>query len=104
MKIAKAYVVIDGGLYKVDVIEFEGRFWLVPEWLDMPAQGVSMPRRIVSLETIPHQRIEGGNPEFVVNDPVPKAVFEGRSQSEGGQLFVVRELPEIRVPILKRTN
>jgi hypothetical protein len=104
MKIQKATVVIDSSIYKADVIEFEGRYWLVPEWLDMPAQGVSMPRRIISLEAIPHQHTPGVDPEFVVNVPVPRAVFEGRAQSQGERQFVVRELPEIRVPLLKKMN
>jgi hypothetical protein len=102
--IRKAMVVLDSGLYKSDVIEHDGLFWLVPEWLDLPAQGVTMPRRIVSLATMAHQRHEGADPEFVVNNPIPKAVFEGRAPSLLADRYGVQELPEIRIPLPKRAN
>ncbi len=63
-----------------------------------------MPRRIISLATVAHQRTEGGDPEFVVNDPIPKSVFEGRAPSQLADKYGVQELPEIRIPLQKRTN
>ena len=98
MKILEATVIVDGKIMSMDVIEHQGAFWLVPEWLDNIAEGVSMPRRIVSLATIPHEKMSG-NPDFVVSYPVPKSVFDGTAPSEIASVYVVKELPEIRVPI-----
>jgi hypothetical protein len=97
-------VVVDRSICKVDVIEHDGGFWLVPEWLDMPAQGVTMPRRIIPLARVSHQRNDGIDPEFVVNDPIPKSVFDGLAQSQIADKYGVQELPEIRIPLPKRMN
>jgi hypothetical protein len=54
MKILKAVVILGGDtheIHKADVIEHAGQFWIVPEWLDNIALGVTMPRRIISLAT-----------------------------------------------------
>ena len=98
MKILKTMVTIDGMIESMDTIEHEGSFWLVPEWLDLPARGISMPRRIVSLATLRHERTNG-NPDFVVNDPVPRFVFDGEVPSQIKHMYIVRDLPEIRVPM-----
>jgi hypothetical protein len=81
----------------MDVIEFEGKFWLVPEWLDNASLGVSMPVRIISLEKIRHSR-SAGHPEFVVDDPIPKSVSDGPIQPAEAHGFVVKERPAIQFP------
>jgi hypothetical protein len=100
--IRKATIIVQSdGLHHIeimDVIEFEGQFWLVPEWLDNTSLEVTMPVRIISLATIRHSR-SAGYPEFVVEDPIPKSVFDGLIQSPEARGFVVRERPDIRFPI-----
>jgi hypothetical protein len=81
-----------------DVIEYKGQFWIVPEWLVNTSQGVQRPARIVSLATRRHSRSRG-NPEFVVDDPIPISVFEGRTESPEASGFVVQEMPDIEFPI-----
>lgn len=103
MTIYKALLIIrtDGthDIELMDVIEFDGKFWLVPEWLDNPSLGMTMPARIVSLATIGHNR-STGNPQFTVEDPIPRSVFEGSIPSpEEAHGFVVLERPAIRLPI-----
>jgi hypothetical protein len=103
MKIRSAYTVIaeDDGKHAIhitDVIEHAGKFWLVPEWLDNQVQKVTMPLRIISLETLIHKRMEGENPEFVVEFPVPRYVFDGRIPPEEAGKYVVVESPEILIP------
>jgi uncharacterized protein YodC (DUF2158 family) len=100
-QILKATVILQSTAHEVhtvDVIEHEGQFWLVPEWYDNQAQGVTMPARIISLATLPHQRGQG-SPEFVVNDPIPKYVFDGHIPPEQAHKYVVQEQPWIRFPI-----
>ena len=97
-----ALMVESGNIHGCDVIEFEGTFWLVPEWLDVPARGVTKPRRIVSLAKVRYQRTPGADREFVVNDPIPIAVLEGRAPSQIAERYDVRELPEIEFPLPKQ--
>ena len=103
MTVYRATLIIrlDDGTHYVagmDVIEFKGQFWLVPEWLENSSLRVRIPARIVSLASIRHSR-SSGNPEFVVEDPIPKLVFDGLIQSPEARGFVVQERPEIQFPI-----
>ena len=99
MKIYKATVVVAADVHNIcimDVIEYAGGFWLVPEWLDNPVRKVTKPLRIVSLATLPHQR-GNSSPQFVVNDPVPKYVFDGRVPPQEANKYVVVEAPDILI-------
>jgi len=104
MKIRKAHVVIaerDGAHLHtfMDVIEHAGKFWLVPEWIDDQERKSTTPRRMVLLETLPHQQMLGYGPEFVVHNPVPKYVFDGQVPSQEAGAYVVVESAGIRFPI-----
>lgn len=104
MKVRKAHVVIaerDGAHLHtyMDVIEHAGKFWLVPEWINNQEQQSTTPRRMVLLETLPHQQLLGYGPEFVVHNPVPKYVFDGQVPSQETGTYVVVESPGIRFPI-----
>jgi hypothetical protein len=96
----------DGTIHKCDAIEHEGKLWLVPEWLDVPAQGVTKPRRIIRMDTLRHQRMK--NPayklDYVLNDYMPKAVLDGKAPPEQACLYEIVELPEIEFPMRPRTN
>lgn len=83
-------------VHTTDVIEFRGTFWLVPEWLDNRVQKLTKPVRIVSLATLPHSRT---GRFFVVNDPIPKSVFDGQIPPQEAGKFVVIENPDISFPI-----
>lgn len=84
-----------GNIYKVDTIEYKGKFWLVPEWIDMPQEGLTMPARIILLDILNHQNTIGSAiGDFVLSDGIPKAVFDGKQS--GGQ-YVVIERPDIQI-------
>jgi hypothetical protein len=99
----KATVIINNygvhEVHMVDVIEYEGRFWLVPEWLDNRAQKTTTPVRIISFDRVAHHRMKGMNPEFVVEFPIPKSVFEGRPSPEEAKQYEVFERPSIVIPL-----
>jgi hypothetical protein len=104
MKILKAMVGSDDGkIYECDVIEFEGKTWLVPHWIDAPSQGVTSPGRLILLDTIPHKRTEGWM-GIVVHNPVPKALLDRETPREPISGFEVRELPDLRILISDRTS
>jgi hypothetical protein len=106
-KVRKAAIIVDeNGIRRhatIDVIEYEGTFWLVPEWLDNHRQRVSKPARIVCLQGLEHQqRRRGVTPEFVVNNPVPRWLLDGPIPPEEADKYVVLDYPEIQFPILPR--
>ena len=104
MKILKATLNLIGGnqpgIHHMDAIEYEGQVWLVPEWLDFHADGVTMPTRIVSLANIPHDRTSVPGMEIVVSFPVPAGVFFGSLREDAERSYTVVERPDIRLPIL----
>jgi hypothetical protein len=81
----------------MDVIAHEGKFWLVPEWLDNQTKTATRPVRIVSLETMVHHRTEGQNPEFLVENPIPTYVFDGQIPPAEASKYVVVEYPGILI-------
>ena len=104
MKVQKAHVVVaerDGAHLHtyMDVIEHGGKVWLVPEWTDDHDKKSTAPRRMVLLETLPHQQMLGYGPEFVVHNPVPRYVFDGQVPSQEAGMYVVVESPGIRFPV-----
>ena len=103
MKILKTMIfftdVPDGTIHQCDTIEHEGHFWLVPQWLEARSEGWRRPTRIIRLDAFQHQDTRGGAvSDFVLNQGIPKAVFDGQIQSlvTAG---VVIENPPIKVPI-----
>jgi hypothetical protein len=84
---------------KVDTIEHEGQFWLVPEWIVDSKTGTRMPARIILLDKSMHQKTTGhAFGDFVLNQLIPRAVFEGR---QTGGPYTVVERPDIKIQPLK---
>lgn len=107
MKVFKTGIPSDGGMiHKCDTIEHEGKLWLVPEWLDVPAQGVRKPRRMIRMDLLAHQKMK--NPayklDYILNDYMPIAVLEGTAPPEQASQYEIVELPEIKIPIPPRTH
>ena len=90
----------DGTIYKMDTIEYEGKMWLVPEWLDNAAAGWRKPARIICLDLLPHQKSPGGQADFVLNAGIPKSVCDGQIPTQPEDLFVVKEAPDIKFPAI----
>jgi hypothetical protein len=104
MSVFKAMVGTDqGSMLQVDAIEFENKLWLVPHWLEAPAQGIRMPRRIIRFDNLPHQDLRGKNAsfgDFVLSYGIPKALLDETISSPTIAIpFEIRELPEIRLPL-----
>lgn len=104
MKIFKTLMffsdVAEGQIYRIDTIGYQGKMWLVPEWLDSPREGWRVPARIICLDVLPHQTSPGGPADFVLNTGIPKAVFDGEIQPEQESGYVVIEHPDIKFPAI----
>jgi hypothetical protein len=95
----------NGTIAKCDGIEHEGKLWLVPHWLEVPAQGVTKPARIIRFDSIPHQRTPNSRQgvEYVINYPIPKELFGSQTPRQAIPGFEFQELPEITLPLKDRT-
>jgi hypothetical protein len=85
----------DGSIWQIDVIDYQGEPWLVPMWLQNKDEGWMKPARIIRMRGHRYQE-ESEEFGYVLNEPLPKAVLEGR-QPKGGS-FEVIEQPDIRIP------
>lgn len=87
----------DGSLALIDMIRFEGQFWLVPEWLPGREPKTERPARIIAVE---NHELEGpaNGADRVLNTPMSRAVLAG--QGTTGRRVV--ESPPVEVPIVTR--
>ena len=87
-------------MWHCDVIEHEGSLWLVPEWLHHPTEGCMQPARIIRMTGQSYQENPAGSwlGDYLLNDPIPKAVLDGRIACGQGVAYAVVERPDIRIP------
>ena len=56
IKVLKVGVGSGGGaIQECDAIKYDGKLWLVPQWLDEPGRGTTKPRRMIRIDSLPHQ-------------------------------------------------
>ncbi|MGA7579190.1 MAG: hypothetical protein ACLQUW_13235 [Desulfobaccales bacterium] len=104
-KIFKTLVSIEGGggsIFQMDTIEYEGKKWLVPKWLEAPTEGWKRPERIICLDTLAHSKAPSGfEADFVLNHPIPTVVLSGGIPIRSISVIRVIEHPDIKFPIPK---
>jgi hypothetical protein len=108
VKILKSIVIrpATGRIDKMDTIEFEGKLWLVPHWLDEPIRKVTKPARLIRMDLLPHQSMAGTGygADFVVSYRIPKELFELTPLKEQLPGYEVLELPELEFPMADKTK
>ncbi len=78
-----------------DVIEYEGKSWLVPEWLEGPTAGTRSPALIICLDNLPLATpAPGYRADLALAKPLSRAVLEGRAVALG---LDVRKRPDIHL-------
>jgi hypothetical protein len=87
----------DGSIFIADTIEYEGKWWIVPEWLAGPSAGTRCPARIISTDGL---RLIPAAPQyqadFVLSVPLSRDVLEGRAIKQG---LDVRTRPDITLRV-----
>lgn len=75
----------DGELFIADTIQYDGKWWIVPEWLQGPTAGTLCPARIVCLDGLtlnkpaaPYQ----DRVDWALETPLHRDVLEGRRVSQ----------------------
>jgi hypothetical protein len=84
-----------------DVIEYEGRLWLVPHWLESPTRAETKPSRLIPLDILQHQAMPPSNAyqaDYVVNGPMTKQLFDEKIPPQLAKLFQIVEGPDIVIP------
>jgi beta-xylosidase len=105
MRILKAMLALEGDnsgrVFAADVIEHEGKNWIVPTWHESPAEGYKKPERIVCLDNLPHQKLtqDATQCEFLLTAPVSKAALYGPALLKPAAGYTVIYGPDIRFPI-----
>ena len=94
------YFEVGAGTFLIDTIEYDGKMWLVPRWLEAPSEGWKTPARIILLDSRDRQTAPADfEADFVRRSPIPKDVFEGRIPKGSEDEFVVIERPDVKIPI-----
>lgn len=84
----------DGALFACDTVEYQGKLWLVPEWIEGPSPGTEQPARLIGLPTgLP---LSKPGPEYkadyLLPIPLSKATLAGRAEAQG---YTVIERPDL---------
>lgn len=104
MKIYKTLVFFTdahlGKIMQCDTIKFNGKFWLVPRWIDNLTEGTRTPLRIICLDYLPHEKLDDfGDVDFALNSPIPICIFDGEIPDETEYQFEIVESPDLRLDI-----
>ena len=90
----------DGKIYTLEAIKREDGLWLIPSWLENPAEGWKIPERIIRVAPSEYEELGGDYPaEYHTKHPIPTAVLNGQSQTVEGIYYDVVEMPDLRVQI-----
>lgn len=86
----------------LSVIEHEGALWIVTGWLEHKTKPLKRPARIIRMTGLDYQQsgpTQGG--DFLVNQPIPRAVLDGLTPPEQAAGFVVIDTPKIEIEVTK---
>ncbi len=88
-----------------DTIEYDGKLWIVPKWIEYVAIGRMQPVRIIRLDILPHEKQEPDAPhDFVLKVAIPRTVYERGVQKKYRSDFEVVESPSIFIDIPPETG
>jgi hypothetical protein len=80
------WIVEDGSIVACDTIRYQGKLWLVPEWLKDPATGIEHPARIICMDGLPlgkpPQRY-ASEADFHLLTRLSKNTLSGQSKAQG---------------------
>jgi len=103
VRLFKVAVMVDDRLGTCPAVEYEGAVWLVPKWLPLPNEQGAKPERMIRLDQFRYQRFDppatGPGPvagiDFAINDPLPKALFDGELSSQLTARYIVLDKPDV---------
>jgi hypothetical protein len=84
-----------------DTIRYQGKLWFVPQWIDHRDRGTSKPVRLICLDFLQYQAVSEGlkkhfaPAQYMLTQPFPRDVYEGRAAMVIGGTSVVIEKPDV---------
>lgn len=71
----------EGQMRTLGAIQHAGNWWIVASWLQSPAGGSPVPERLVRLDGLQFQEMQGKDYRFQLLQTLPKSVLDGRPQT-----------------------
>jgi hypothetical protein len=96
----KCLALVDSSLVIIDVIQYRNRFWLVPEWLDLPDGLWCRPRRMIYAGKLRHYNFSAIGAEavdFALDKTLSEDVLNGKSTIRKASEHQIIDLPALRV-------
>lgn len=93
----------EGSIGRLSVIELEGALWLVAGWMTHNTKPLKRPTRLIRLTGLRFQTADptAHGADYLVEEPIPKAVLDGPLSPETAGKFVVWDKPNIELPAPK---
>jgi hypothetical protein len=98
--VLKCLALVDSSLVIIDVIQYRNRFWLVPEWLDLPDGLWCRPRRMIYAGKLRHYNFSAIGAEavdFALDKTLSEDVLNGKSSIRKASEHQIIDLPALRV-------
>ena len=98
--VLKCLAVVDTSLVIIDVIQYRNRFWLVPEWFDLPDGLWCRPRRMIyagKLRRYNFRAIGAEAADFALDETLSEGVLNGRTSIRKASEHQIMDLPALRV-------
>jgi len=87
----------DGGMAQCDVVEYDDTYWLIPKWIDVPAESYRTPERMLRLDQFEHQIFPPPSAiNVAVNEPVPHALYSGELTPALKEKYQLYDRPDFR--------
>ena len=84
-----------------DAIEYEGKLWLVPEWIGAKGGTYRSPARIIRFDNLSYAPVDPKYPaRYVLRAPVPKELLNCAARPRANSGFEIVEAPDIHIQIL----
>ncbi len=98
--------VSDGAsLMVMDLVEYQGRLWIVPAWIEWQRERLQAPARLIALDSVAHRQASANVPfQYEVSTIIPRAVLDGSDQNPEEAGFEVLERPGIAIPLQPRSQ
>ena len=91
----------DGYLIRLSVIEFAENLWLVTKWMTHKTEPLKRPERLVQLIGLQFEATENpdkAGADYLVSEPIPKPILEGKTPIGASGKFVVLDKPNVTFP------
>ena len=98
--VLKCLAVVDTSLVIIDVIQYRNKFWLVPEWLDLPDGLWCRPRRMIHAAKLRHYNFGAIGAEaldFALDETLSEDVLNSRSSIRKASKHHIIDFPALRV-------